>query len=32
MEGMYDHSLSPAENRKRIEAYEKKQREIIARG
>lgn len=30
MEGQYDHSLSPAENRKRIEAYEKKQREQIA--
>lgn len=32
MEGSYDHSLSPAENKKRIQAYEKKQREQVAQG
>lgn len=30
MEGQYDHSLSPAENRKRIQEYEQKQREYLA--
>ena len=32
MEGSYDPSLSPLENKKRIEAYEAKQRAALARG
>lgn len=32
MEGQYDHSLSPAENKKRIEAYNKKLEKMKAQG
>ena len=32
MEGAYDPSLSPAENRKRIKAYEEEQRKRLAKG